>query len=118
MLADTLGLLLAVLVTRPMLATVTARRSSWSGWTADVCRAARQACAAKATSATTDKERMALARKVVGARDTDGLSWLKIGAKFNLAPEADSAKAGPSRGRTLYRLIKGEKPSTGPLIRK
>jgi hypothetical protein len=67
---------------------------------------------------TTDKERLVLARKVVAARDNDGLSWLKIGAKLELAPEAESAKAGASRARTLYRLVKGADADTGPLASK
>jgi hypothetical protein len=64
---------------------------------------------------TTDKERLALARKVVTARDREGLSWLKIGAEFNLAPGAESAKAGASRARPLYKLVKGADADTGPL---
>jgi hypothetical protein len=52
---------------------------------------------------------------VVALREKDGLSWLKIGAKLELAPEAESAKAGASRARTLYRLVKGQDASTGPL---
>jgi hypothetical protein len=43
---------------------------------------------------TTDKERLALARKVVALRDKDGLSWLKIGAALKLAEGAGTPKAG------------------------
>lgn len=64
---------------------------------------------------TTDKERLELARKVVAARDNDGLSWLKIGAKFKLADNASTAKAGAARARTLYRSIKGADASTAAL---
>jgi hypothetical protein len=62
---------------------------------------------------TTDKERPVLARKVVVLRDKDRLSWLKMEAKLELAPEAESAKAGASRARTLYRLGKGEDADPG-----
>jgi hypothetical protein len=64
---------------------------------------------------TTDKERLKLAAQVVKLRDTDGPSWLKIGDALKLAPEAESAKAGASRARTLYRLVKGQDADTGPL---
>jgi hypothetical protein len=67
---------------------------------------------------TTDKERLALARKVVALRAQDGLSWLKIGAKLELAPEAESAKAGASPVRTLHRLVKGQDASTGSLVKQ
>ena len=51
---------------------------------------------------TTDKERLALARKVVALRDKDRLSWLKLGAALKLAEGAATPKAGASRVRTLY----------------
>jgi hypothetical protein len=50
-------------------------------------------------------------------REKQGLSWLKIGAELELAPEAASAKAGASRARTLYPLVKGQDASTGLLSR-
>jgi len=68
-------------------------------------------------STTNDKELLKLAAKVVAARDQDGLSWLKIGDKFKLAPEAASAKAGASRARTLYRMVKGQDASTAALAK-
>ena len=66
-------------------------------------------------ASTTDKERLALAQKVVKLRDRDSKSWLKIGAELHLADGAETAKAGASRARTLYRLVKGQDASTGPL---
>ena len=66
---------------------------------------------------TTDKERLKLAAQVVKLRDTDGLSWLKFGAALKLAEGAATPKAGASRARTLYRLIKGQDASTGPLAK-
>jgi hypothetical protein len=72
----------------------------------------------KATSnGTSDKARLELARKVVAARDKDGLSWLKIGAKFKLS-DSEQPKAGASRARTLYRLVKGQDADTGPMPAK
>jgi hypothetical protein len=62
-----------------------------------------------------DKARMRLAAQVVQLREEKRLSWLKIGAKLKLAPEAESPKAAASRVRTLYRLVKGQDADTGPL---
>lgn len=70
---------------------------------------------AASNGGTTDRERLALARKVVTMRDKQGLSWLKIGDALKLAEGAASPKAGASRARTLYRLVKGQDASTGPL---
>jgi hypothetical protein len=64
---------------------------------------------------TTDKERLKLAAQVVKLRDTDGLSWLKIGTALKLAEGAATPKAAASRARTLYRLVKGQDADTGPL---
>jgi hypothetical protein len=68
-----------------------------------------------AANGTDDKARMRLAAQVVQLREEKQLSWLKIGAKLELAPEAESAKAGASRARTLYKLVKGADADTGPL---
>jgi hypothetical protein len=68
-----------------------------------------------AANGTDDKARMRLAAQVVQLREEKQLSWLKIGTKLKLAPEAESPKAGASRARTLYRLVKGQDASTGPL---
>lgn len=54
-------------------------------------------------------------RKVAALRDKDRLSWLKIGAALKLAEGAATPKAGASRARTLYRLVKGQDASTGLL---
>ena len=57
---------------------------------------------------------MALAKRVVTERDRNGLSWLRIGAKFKLSPDS-TPKAGASRARTLYRAVKGADASTAAL---
>jgi primosomal protein N' len=83
-------------------------------------KAAKQAAGkprATTTNGTDDKARLELARKVVAARDKDGLSWLKIGARFKLST-SEQPKAGASRARTLYRLVKGDDADTGPLPAK
>jgi primosomal protein N' len=77
----------------------------------------KPAAKAAATDGTDDKARLELARKVVAARDKDGLSWLKIGARFKLST-SEQPKAGASRARTLYRLVKGDDADTGPLPAK
>jgi hypothetical protein len=51
----------------------------------------------------------------VQLREEKRLSWLKIGAKLKLAPEAESPKAAASRARPLHRLVKGQDADTGPL---
>jgi hypothetical protein len=77
-------------------------------------KATKPAAKAQTTPSEPTAAELALARKVVAARDTNGLSWLRIGAKFNLS-NADSPKNGASRARRLYRLIKGQDASTGLL---
>jgi hypothetical protein len=68
-------------------------------------------------SGATDKERLKLAAQVVKLRDTDGLSWLRIGATLKLS-NGSTPKAGASRARTLYRSVKGADAETGPLAKK
>jgi hypothetical protein len=56
---------------------------------------------------------MALAKRVVTERDRNGLSWLRIGAKFKLSPDGATAKAGAARARVLYRAVPLHCPRPG-----
>jgi hypothetical protein len=71
-----------------------------------------------AATTTPDKATLQLAKRVMTMRDREQMSWLKIGAACNLAPDAASPKAGASRARTLYRMVKGEDAYTGPIAQK
>jgi hypothetical protein len=64
---------------------------------------------------TTDKERLKLAAQIVKLRDTDRLSWLKIGAALKLAEDAATPKAAASRARTLYGSSRARMPTPGRL---
>ena len=71
-----------------------------------------------ANAAAPDKATLQPAKKVMTMRDREGLSWLKIGAACKLAPDAASPKAGASRARTLYTMVKDEDAYTGPMAKK